>query len=52
MPTLAPEAEADGTCQVCEVRPGSLVLDPFALDDPMVPMVMCSPCYQEGFGEL
>lgn len=44
---MAPEMEADGICQVCNDRPGSLVIDPFALDDPMVPVVMCSGCHDE-----
>jgi hypothetical protein len=47
---LAPEMEADGICQVCRENPGTLTLDPFALEDPMVPVIMCSDCYMAGHG--
>lgn len=49
---LAPEMEADGICQSCRVNPGTLVMDPFALDDPMVPVVLCPDCYREACADV
>jgi hypothetical protein len=52
MPTA--ELESDGLCQVCGVRPGTLMMDPYQEDvhGLHVPVVLCPECYREACAEI
>jgi hypothetical protein len=45
---LAPEMEADGICQRCRIRPGTLMLDVAASTAQgwPVPVILCRDCDQ------